>query len=145
MCWASPGLVTVHILMTFKRHGGRKVIIAPDGGDAWPPAKPRPDEALIRALARAHRWKRMLEDGAYQSAPEIAEAERRDPRLRQPAAAADAIGAGDRGGDPRRPQAKGLQLAMLTGKLPSACSGRLCQAPPKRVEVRRFSPRLLKK
>jgi hypothetical protein len=49
--------------MTFARQGGRKVIIAPDGGDAWAPAKPRPDETLIRALARAHRWKRMLEDG----------------------------------------------------------------------------------
>ena len=45
-----------------------KVIIAPDGGDAWAPAKPRPDETLIRALARAHRWKRMLEDGRYRSA-----------------------------------------------------------------------------
>ena len=38
-------------------HGGRKVTIAPDGSDAWAPAKPRPDETLIRALARAHRWK----------------------------------------------------------------------------------------
>jgi hypothetical protein len=44
-------------------------------GDAWAPAKPRPDETLIRALARAHRWKRMLEDGTYRSAAEIAEAE----------------------------------------------------------------------
>ena len=26
-----------------KGHGGRKVTIAPDGGDAWAPAKPRPD------------------------------------------------------------------------------------------------------
>ena len=49
--------------------------IAPDGGDAWAPAKPRPDETLIRALARAHRWKRMLEEGRYRSAAEIAEAE----------------------------------------------------------------------
>ena len=54
--------------MTWKRRGGRKVIIAPDGGDAWAPAKPRPDETLIRALARAHRWKRMLEEGRYRSA-----------------------------------------------------------------------------
>ena len=37
--------------------------------------KPRPDETLIRALARAHRWKRMLEEGRYRSAAEIAEAE----------------------------------------------------------------------
>jgi hypothetical protein len=59
----------------WKRHGGRKVIIAPDGGDAWAPAKPRPDETLIRALARAHRWKRLLEGGRHRSAAEIAEAE----------------------------------------------------------------------
>ena len=62
--------------MTFKRQGGRKVIIAPDGGNAWAPAKPRPDETLrSRALARAHRWKRMLDKGTYRSAGEIAEAE----------------------------------------------------------------------
>ena len=74
--WEFDGTtITVHIPMTWKRHGGRKVIIAPDGGDAWAPAKPRPDETLIRALARAHRWKRMLEDGKYRSAAEIAEAE----------------------------------------------------------------------
>ena len=51
--------------------GDRKVIIAPDGGDAWAPAKPRQDETLIRALPRAHRWKWMLEEGKA----EIAEAE----------------------------------------------------------------------
>ena len=61
--------------MTWKRRGGRKVIIAPDGGDAWAPAKPRPDETLIRALARAHRWKRLLEEGRFRSAGEIGEAE----------------------------------------------------------------------
>jgi hypothetical protein len=30
---------------------------------------------LIRALARAHRWKPLIEDGTYRSAAEIAEAE----------------------------------------------------------------------
>jgi hypothetical protein len=35
----------------------------PDGGDAWAPAKPRPYEMLIRALARAHRWKRKIAIG----------------------------------------------------------------------------------
>jgi hypothetical protein len=74
--WEFDGkTVTVRIPMIWKRRGGRKVIIAPDGGDAWAPAKPRPDETLIRALARAHRWKRMLEEGRYRSAAEIAEAE----------------------------------------------------------------------
>jgi hypothetical protein len=62
--------------MTWKRRGGQKVIIAPDGSDVWAPAKSRPDEMLIRVLARAHRWKRMLEAGRYRSAQEIADAEK---------------------------------------------------------------------
>src|SRR5512134_2406956 len=37
---------------------------------------PRPDETLMRALARARRWKRMLEAGRYRSAQEIADAEK---------------------------------------------------------------------
>ena len=75
--WELDGsTITVRIPMTWKRRGGRKVIIAPDGGDTWAPAKPRPDETLIRALARAHRWKRLIEDGTYRSAVEIAEAEK---------------------------------------------------------------------
>ena len=68
--------IVVTIPMQWKRHGGRKVIIAPDGGDAWAPTKPQRDETLIRALARAHRWKRLLEEGRYRSAGEIAEAEK---------------------------------------------------------------------
>jgi hypothetical protein len=74
--WEFDGkTIIVRIPMTWKRQGGRKVIIAPDGGDAWAPAKARPDETLIRALARAHRWKRMLEECRYRSAAELAEAE----------------------------------------------------------------------
>jgi hypothetical protein len=33
---------------------------------------------LIKALARAHRWKRMLDDGRHGSASELAEAEKLD-------------------------------------------------------------------
>jgi hypothetical protein len=74
--WEFDGsTITVRIPMKWKRHGGRKVIIAPDGGDAWAPAKPQPDKSLIRALARAHRWKRMLEECRYRSAGELAEVE----------------------------------------------------------------------
>ena len=43
--------------------------------NAWAPAKPSPDETLIRALARAHRWKRLLEDGKYRSAGDAPEVE----------------------------------------------------------------------
>ena len=75
--WELDGTtIVVDIPMTWKRRGGRKVIIAPDGSDAWAPAKPRPDETLIRALARAHRWKRMLEEGTYPSINALAAAEK---------------------------------------------------------------------
>ena len=70
-------LVLEKLLVSFEHlpHSARE-IIAPDGSDAWAPAKPRPDETLIRALARAHRWRRLIEDGTYRSAVEIAEAEK---------------------------------------------------------------------
>ncbi len=74
--WRLEGnAITVRVPVTFVRRGGRKAIVAPDGGDAWAPAKPRPDETLIRALARAHRWKRLLHAGTHRSTAEIAEAE----------------------------------------------------------------------
>ncbi len=69
--WTFDGkILTVHIPMAWKRRGGRKAIIAPDGSDAWAPAKPRHDETLIRALARAHRRKRMLDEGEFASISE---------------------------------------------------------------------------
>jgi hypothetical protein len=74
--WEFDGsTITVRIPMAWKRRGGRKVIIAPDGGDAWFPTKPRPNETLMRALARAHRWKRLLDEGKYRFAGELAGAE----------------------------------------------------------------------
>jgi transposase InsO family protein len=77
-CWDNAPMENwFYILKTELVHhtGGQKVIIALHGSDSWAPAKPTPDETLIRALARAHRWKRMLDEGRYRSAPEIAEAE----------------------------------------------------------------------
>jgi hypothetical protein len=104
-------------MMQWKRRGGRKVIIAPGGGDAWAPAKPRPDETLIRALARAHRWKRMLEDGTYRSAAEIAEAENTtrsfvNRLLRLTLLAPDIQEAILDGWQPKAMQVKGLTRAM---------------------------------
>ena len=104
----------------WKRHGGRKVIIAPDHGDAWAPAKPRPDETLIRALARAHRWKRLLEGGTYRSAAELAEAEKVtrsfvNRLLRLTLLAPEIQEAILEGRQP-----KAMQLEELTGAIPSS-------------------------
>jgi hypothetical protein len=68
--------LVVRIPMRFQRRGGRKRIVAPDGSELAPSSKPQPDGALIKALAWAWRWYRMLDDGVYASVSDIAEAER---------------------------------------------------------------------
>jgi len=58
--------------MTFAIRGGRKTVLT-DGVPA--PPQPRIDNALLKALARAHRWRRMIEIGKYASITELAKAE----------------------------------------------------------------------
>jgi hypothetical protein len=67
--------LVVRIPMRFQRRGGRKRIVAPDGSELTPTSKPQPDGALLKALARAWRWQRMLDDGVYASVSDIGDAE----------------------------------------------------------------------
>jgi hypothetical protein len=55
-------------------------VVTPDGTSTSgaAPARTRADPALVKALARAHRWKRLLESGRYGSLAELARAERID-------------------------------------------------------------------
>ncbi len=69
-------LLTVHVSMAFRKRGGRKLMLAPSGTEIWPLPGIRVDSALVKAIARAHRWKRMLESGDYASITELAEAEK---------------------------------------------------------------------
>jgi hypothetical protein len=50
--------------------------VAPDGTELAPETKPQPDGTLVKALARAWRWERMLKDGQFASVRELAKAER---------------------------------------------------------------------
>ncbi len=68
--------LTLRIPMRFQRHGGRKLIIVPDGEENWAPLPTGPDTTLIRSLGRAHRWKRLIENGTYGSIKELATAEK---------------------------------------------------------------------
>ena len=58
-----------------RSRGGRKRIVAPDGSEIVPTSKPQLDGTLVKALARAWRWQRMLDEGVYASVSEIGEAE----------------------------------------------------------------------
>lgn len=66
--------MTVRIPLVFKKHGGRKTIISPEG-ETWNDTPPLVDNALIRALARAFRWQRLLDGGASGTFDELAKAE----------------------------------------------------------------------
>jgi hypothetical protein len=68
--------LVVRIPMRLGRQRGRKRILAPDGSELTPPNKPQPDGVLVKALARAWRWQKLLDRGVYGSVTEIAEAER---------------------------------------------------------------------
>lgn len=67
--------LTVRVPLAIKKRGGRKLIIAPDGAP-WSPPRARIDSTSIKAIARAHRWKRMLESGEFASVAELAAAEK---------------------------------------------------------------------
>jgi hypothetical protein len=67
--------LVVHIPMRFQRRGGRKRIVAPDGSELAPATKPQPDGTLTKALARAWRWQRMLDEGVYASVSDVGDAE----------------------------------------------------------------------
>ena len=67
-----PTTITVTVPIQFERRGGRKTVISP--APHTPPA-PRYDNALVKAIARAHRWRRLIESGKYSSITELAKAE----------------------------------------------------------------------
>ena len=59
--------------MTFRKRGGRKMVVTPDGAP-WAP-RPRVDNAMVKALARAFRWQRMLDEGVCATIEELARRE----------------------------------------------------------------------
>ena len=66
-----PETVTIHVPFRIVKRGGRKEMRLPEG--ATQPR--RTDNTLVKALARAFRWKRMLESGEFASISELAENE----------------------------------------------------------------------
>jgi hypothetical protein len=68
--------ITVRVPLTIRRRPGRKTIVTPvsQQGDRFVPT--RADPALVKALARAFRYQRLLDEGRYASISEMAAAER---------------------------------------------------------------------
>jgi hypothetical protein len=105
--------------MRLQRRGGRKLIMTPEGAAA-PPRKPARDETLIKALVRAHRWRRRIENGQAKSITDLAEHEGVTDAyvcrlLPLTCLASDIVEALFDGGQP-----KGLRLAEMLGNGPLA-------------------------
>jgi hypothetical protein len=69
--------VTVRVPISITRRGGRKLVLGPDGTDI--PSSPitrHVENAMVKAIARAFRWRGMLESGEYATIREIATAEK---------------------------------------------------------------------
>lgn len=68
--------MVMEIPVQFQRKAKRKHIIKPDGSHVIDMQNPNMDEALIKAIGRAHKWQAMLENGEMKSIREIAEKEK---------------------------------------------------------------------
>lgn len=61
--------ITLHVPFKFAVRGGRKTII---GSVPKTAPQTRFDEAILKAIARAYRWRQLIEDGTYPSITELA-------------------------------------------------------------------------
>jgi hypothetical protein len=68
--------ITVRVPLTIRRRPGRTTVVTPAREDAEPVATTRADPALLKALARAFRYQRLLDEGRYAPISEMAAAER---------------------------------------------------------------------
>ncbi len=111
--------ITVRVPLAIRRRPGRRTVVTPmrDGGEVLPT---RADPTLVKALARAFRYQRLLDEGRYASISEMAQAERIErgylgSLLRLTLLAPDIVEAILDGGEP-----DGLALPGLMRPIPSA-------------------------
>lgn len=70
-------IVTVRVPISIRKRGGRKLVLAPNGQNLSGVSVSRHiDNAMVKAVARAFRWREMLESGEYSTIREIAAAEK---------------------------------------------------------------------
>ena len=72
----SKDVISIDIPMTFKKRGGRKVIVLPDGAHCHAEPAATIDNTMIKAIARAFRWQKLLENGTYTCLDDIARSEK---------------------------------------------------------------------
>ena len=71
--------MTTEIPMTFRIHGGKTAIVLPDGSRAIERSEAKIDSTMVKIIARAFRWQRLLDDGTYATIDDMAAAEKISP------------------------------------------------------------------
>ena len=69
-------MMTIHIPISMRKIGGRKTVVTPANSVPWSPAPTRVDNTIVKALARAHRWREMLESKLFSTVRDLAKAEK---------------------------------------------------------------------
>ena len=67
--------LTTEIPMTFRRRAGKAVIVLPNGERAVERREALIDNAMVKLIARGHRWHRKLFDGTHASIEDLAKSE----------------------------------------------------------------------
>jgi hypothetical protein len=68
--------VTVRVPLTIRRRPGRKTLVSLGFGAEGGRIATKADPALVKALARAYRYQKLLDEGRYASISEMATAEK---------------------------------------------------------------------
>ncbi len=69
--------ITVRVPLAIRHRPGRKTVVTPMT-DGVAPVTTRADPALVKALARAFRYQRLLDNGVFDSVTDMAAAEKID-------------------------------------------------------------------
>jgi hypothetical protein len=77
-CMGENGNITVRVPLAIRPRPGRKTIVGLAGSTLYGSIAVEADPAMTKALARAFRWKWLLDHGRYTSISEIATAEKID-------------------------------------------------------------------
>jgi hypothetical protein len=114
--------LTIRIPIRLQRRGGRKLIMMPEGVTA-PARKPSRDETLVKALVRAHRWRRRIESGRAKSITDLPEQEGVTDAYVCRLLPLTCLGARYRRGDSRWTPAEGAETGRDAGEWTAGVGG----------------------
>jgi hypothetical protein len=69
-------IMIVSIPISMRRTGGRRKVVTPANVTPWSPPPARVDNTVVKALARAHRWRGMLESNLFATVRDLSKAEK---------------------------------------------------------------------